>query len=83
VLVIEREDIGHDREPIGLQPAPPRGCAPLAARGPGRATTATSTGGTAGGRCWRGLGGREQPSLTLTLCGHLGHHNDVRMDPAI
>ena len=30
---------------------------------PGRATTASSTGGTFGGRCWRGLGGREQPSL--------------------
>ena len=35
--------------------------------GPGRATTASSTGGTIGGRCWRGLGGREQPSLRATL----------------
>ena len=35
--------------------------------GPVRATTASSTGGTFGGRCWRGLGGREQPSLIRTL----------------
>ena len=35
--------------------------------GPVRATTASSTGGTFGGRCWRGLGGREQPSLPRTI----------------
>ncbi len=34
---------------------------------PVRATTASSTGGMYGGRCWRGLGGREQPSLPRTL----------------
>src|SRR3546814_13329286 len=44
---------------------------------PGRATTATSTGGTAGGRCWRGLGGREQPSRRNTLGGYFGYLNHL------
>src|SRR3546814_10110231 len=44
---------------------------------PGRATTATSTGGTAGGRCWRGLGGREQPSRRKTLGGYFGYLNHL------
>ena len=44
--------------------------------GPVRATTASSTGGTFGGRCWRGLGGREQPSLLRTLRASGSRRND-------